>query len=216
VLIDEYNVSLEENGQSALAAALADLPDLIITDLMMPRFDGERCRVRAAPDFPHVPVLVLSAHGSTTCCAPTCSKPWSRTTSPKPFSPELRARVRNLVAVKRTVDILQEGAELPGLGRLQLTANLVESRKSLQKSLLALSFRPPLAGPLRQHRSGHRAGRPGGRILSANPALHVGYGKDEIGGVAGGHHRRIPAPHDREERSGLFDGALPNYQIQKR
>ena len=41
VLIDEYNVSLEENGQSALAAALADPSDLIITDLMMPQVDGE-------------------------------------------------------------------------------------------------------------------------------------------------------------------------------
>jgi CheY-like chemotaxis protein len=63
VLIDEYNVSLEEDGESALAAALADPPDLIITDLMMPRFDGERFvrALRAAPDFPHVPVLVLSA-----------------------------------------------------------------------------------------------------------------------------------------------------------
>jgi len=33
--------ALEENGQSALAAALADPSDLIITDLMMPQVDGE-------------------------------------------------------------------------------------------------------------------------------------------------------------------------------
>ena len=53
VLSDEYNVILREDGESAFQAALANPPDLIITDLMMPGWDGERF-VRALSDEPDV------------------------------------------------------------------------------------------------------------------------------------------------------------------
>ena len=63
VLIDDYNVALAANGAVALALALEDPPDLVITDLMMPLFDGEQFvrELRASGRFPNVPVLVLSA-----------------------------------------------------------------------------------------------------------------------------------------------------------
>ena len=222
VLIDEYNVSLEENGQSALAAALADPPDLIITDLMMPRFDGERFvrELRAAPDFPHVPVLVLSARVDDVL-RETLLEALVQDYVTKPFSPqELRARVRNLVAVKRTVDILQKELNSQASDICELTANLVESRKSLQKSLLALQVSDRRWLGLYDNTAvGIALADQSGRILSANPALQrmLGYGKDEIAGVSlvdiTEESQRLMTERNVQ---GLFDGALPNYQIQKR
>ena len=222
VLIDEYNVSLEENGQSALAAALADPPDLIITDLMMPRFDGERFvrELRAAPDFPHVPVLVLSARVDDVL-RETLLEALVQDYVTKPFSPqELRARVRNLVAVKRTVDILQKELNSQASDICELTANLVESRKSLQKSLLALQVSDRRWLGLYDNTAvGIALADQSSRILSANPALQrmLGYGKDEIAGVSlvdiTEESQRLMTERNVQ---GLFDGALPNYQIQKR
>lgn len=222
VLIDEYNVSLEENGQSALAAALADPPDLIITDLMMPQVDGERFvrELRATPDFPHVPVLVLSARVDDVL-RENLLEEWVQDYVTKPFSPqELRARVRNLVAVKRTVDILQKELNSQASDIGELTAGLVESRKSLQKSLLALQASDRRWLGLYDNTAvGIALADREGRILSANPALQrmLGYGKGEIVGVS------LVDITEESQRlmtgrsvQGLFDGALPGYQIQKR
>lgn len=222
VLIDEYNVSLEENGQSALAAALADPPDLIITDLMMPQVDGERFvrELRATPDFPHVPVLVLSARVDDVL-RENLLEEWVQDYVTKPFSPqELRARVRNLVAVKRSVDILQKELNSQASDIGELTAGLVESRKSLQKSLLALQASDRRWLGLYDNTAvGIALADRDGRILSANPALQrmLGYGKGEILGVS------LVDITEESQRlmtgrsvQGLFDGALPGYQIQKR
>ncbi len=222
VLIDEYDVSLEGNGESALAAALADPPDLIITDLMMPHFDGERFvrALRATPDFPHVPVLVLSARVDDVL-RETLLEALVQDYVTKPFSPqELRARVRNLVAVKRTVDILQKELNSQASDIGELTAGLVESRKSLQKSLLALQVSDRRWLGLYDNTAvGIALADRDGRILSANPALQrmLGYDKGEIVGVS---LVDITEPSQRpltgRNVQGLFDGALPAYQVQKR
>ena len=110
VLIDDYNVALAANGAVALALALEDPPDLVITDLMMPLFDGEQFvrELRASGRFPNVPVLVLSARADD-ALRESLLEELVQDYLTKPFSPqELRARVRNLVTVKRTVDILQK------------------------------------------------------------------------------------------------------------
>jgi DNA-binding response OmpR family regulator len=103
---------------------------------MMPRWDGERFvrALRAAPDFPHVPVLVLSARADD-ALRENLLEHLVQDYLTKPFSAqELRARARNLVAVKRTVDILQKELNSQASDIGELTAGLVESRKSLQRS----------------------------------------------------------------------------------
>jgi DNA-binding response OmpR family regulator len=58
-----YRVLTAENGETGLAAALAEKPDLILLDVMMPRLDGfALCRqLRAASNA--VPTLMLTAKG---------------------------------------------------------------------------------------------------------------------------------------------------------
>ncbi|HWO62722.1 MAG TPA: response regulator transcription factor [Umezawaea sp.] len=60
-----FLVELAHDGPSAVAAALANVPDLVVLDVMLPGFDGlEVCR-RIQAHQP-VPVLMLTARGDET------------------------------------------------------------------------------------------------------------------------------------------------------
>ncbi len=61
-----YNVETASNGQTGLDKAVATLPDLVITDISMPKMDGlQMCRnLKNNCDTCHIPVLVLSVQDS--------------------------------------------------------------------------------------------------------------------------------------------------------
>jgi DNA-binding response OmpR family regulator len=56
-----------ENGQKGWEAALASLPDLVITDVMMPELDGlSLCqRLKSHAATLHIPVILLTARAGT-------------------------------------------------------------------------------------------------------------------------------------------------------
>ncbi len=60
---DRYAISYAANGQEGLEKALALVPDIIITDLMMPGLDGlEVCRqIRSNEIINHIPIIVVTA-----------------------------------------------------------------------------------------------------------------------------------------------------------
>ncbi len=62
---DGYKVVLASNGEEAITKALAEKPDLVITDIRMPLKNGfEVCKaLRNDPILAHVPILILSAFG---------------------------------------------------------------------------------------------------------------------------------------------------------
>ena len=65
-LSTKYNVLVAPDGSQGLEIALAEYPDMIISDVMMPGIDGnELCR-RVKSDFAtsHIPVLLLTAQSS--------------------------------------------------------------------------------------------------------------------------------------------------------
>ena len=222
VLIDDYNVTLAAHGAEALEIALKDPPDLVITDLMMPHFDGERFvrELRASPCFTNVPVLVLSARADD-ALRETLLAELVQDYLTKPFSPqELRARVRNLVTVKRTVDILQKELNSQASDVCELTTSLVASRKSLQEGLVALQISERRWQGLYKNTAVGIALADGeGHILNANPALQrmLGYGEADIVGVS---FIDITEESQRAMTKrnvhGLFDGAIDNYHLQKR
>ena len=222
VLIDEYNVTLASNGAIALEIALDNPPDLVITDLMMPLCDGEQFvrELRASSRFPNVPVLVLSARADD-ALRESLLDGLVQDYLTKPFSPqELRARVRNLVTVKRTVDILQRELNSQASDVCELTAGLVASRKSLQDGLMALQISERRwLGLYNNTAVGIALADREGRILNANPALQrmLGYGEADITGVSfidiTEESLRATTTHNVH---GLFDGAIGNYHVQKR
>ena len=59
----KYNVLEAVNGAEGLNKATANLPDIIVTDVMMPEMDGvEMCKnLKANPETSHIPVLILTA-----------------------------------------------------------------------------------------------------------------------------------------------------------
>ena len=222
VLIDDYNVTLAANGALALEIALESPPDLVITDLMMPHFDGEQFvrELRASCRFPNVPVLVLSARADD-ALRETLLDELVQDYLTKPFSPqELRARVRNLVTVKRTVDILQRELNSQASDVGELTAGLVASRKSLQDGLVALQISERRwLGLYNNTAVGIALADREGQILKANPALQrmLGYGEADIVGVSfidiSEESQRVMT---KRNVLGLFDGAIGNYHVQKR
>lgn len=62
-LQDRYNLSYAANGQEGIDLALAHMPDIIISDVMMPVKDGfELCRVLKEEDLTsHIPIILLTA-----------------------------------------------------------------------------------------------------------------------------------------------------------
>jgi len=61
--LEGYRVLLAYDGAQGLALAVAERPDLVVTDVMMPRMDGLELieRLRRNPDTRRTPIVVLSA-----------------------------------------------------------------------------------------------------------------------------------------------------------
>jgi DNA-binding response OmpR family regulator len=61
--LEGYEMSTVSDGEAAVATAAAEVPDLIILDIMMPGIDGiEACRrIRANAATSQTPVLMFSA-----------------------------------------------------------------------------------------------------------------------------------------------------------
>ncbi len=58
-----YRVLVATEGSAALAAAQEELPDLVLSDLMMPNLDGRAlaAQLHANPQTTHIPVMLMSA-----------------------------------------------------------------------------------------------------------------------------------------------------------
>ena len=53
-----------ENGREALELVETQLPDMILTDLQMPEMNGLDLVTAVKDDFPHIPVILMTAQGS--------------------------------------------------------------------------------------------------------------------------------------------------------
>ncbi|MBX7115503.1 MAG: response regulator [Myxococcaceae bacterium] len=90
-----WDVEVVENGQLALEHALANPPDLILTDVMMPGLDGFSLlhKLRQAPQTQAIPVMMLSARAGEEATVESLQA-GAEDYLTKPFSPrELLARV---------------------------------------------------------------------------------------------------------------------------
>jgi len=221
VLADDYQVTLVENGELALQLVCAEPPDLVITDLMMPEMDGERfVHELRRQQTSHIPVLVLSARADD-ALRETLLEGFVQDYLTKPFSPqELRARVRNLVTVKRTVDILQKELNSQASDISELTSGLIASRKSLQEGMRALQISERRwQGFYENTAVGIALADADGRIMKANPALQrmLGYGPAEISGLSfvdiSEESEKAATRHNVQ---GLTRGQRGSYQLQKR
>lgn len=62
----EYQVTSASQGEEALERMASQLPDLLITDLIMPGMDGLELVRRVHYQYPHIPVILMTAYGDET------------------------------------------------------------------------------------------------------------------------------------------------------
>lgn len=67
ILSDKYDVFSAMDGVEGLEMAMKEKPDVLISDVMMPRKDGyELCGdIKSNPEFAHIPVILLTAKAET-------------------------------------------------------------------------------------------------------------------------------------------------------
>ena len=62
-LSPDYDITTCENGKAGLTTVLKTLPDLVISDIMMPEMDGTTMcqKIKGNPATNHIPVILLTA-----------------------------------------------------------------------------------------------------------------------------------------------------------
>lgn len=189
VLSQDYQIHFAADGEQALGKIDASAPDLIITDLMMPKIGGQLLvkEVRLNPRYSNTPILVLSAKADDGLRIRLLAESVQDYVI-KPFSAtELRARVRNLITMKLARDALQSELDSQSEDLSQLTQQIIGNRKALQQSHDALResearwravFANSAAGIVLTNEDGS--------ILSANHAFArmVGHSDDELAALS--------------------------------
>ncbi|HEY3266997.1 MAG TPA: ATP-binding protein [Armatimonadota bacterium] len=139
-LSDDFHVETAADGEEGLERAVALRPDLIVSDVMMPRKGGDELlrNVRALPLLAETPVLLITARADDEMRARLLGE-GAQDYVTKPFTPaELRARVVNLVAVKRAREALQEELTVQGQDLESLVTEVGVRRREQRAALEAL------------------------------------------------------------------------------
>ncbi|HJV84167.1 MAG TPA: ATP-binding protein [Noviherbaspirillum sp.] len=221
VLGSDYRVVPVADGSEALARALAEPPDLVVMDLMMPKLGGDRLvdAMRLHPTLANVPVLVLSAMANEELRLKLLSELVQDYVT-KPFSAhELRIRVSNLVIVKRAREALQKELATQNEDLAQLTEQFIASRQELQASHEALQESESRWRAVYENSAvGIVLTDVDGIIIEANPACQrmLGYAGAEMRGLS---LMEITSESDREATrfhiDQLVSGSVPEYRQQK-
>jgi two-component system, cell cycle response regulator len=105
-----FEVETASNGEEALRQVTADPPHLILLDVMMPVMDGYEVsrRIKRDPSLPFIPIILVTARDSTEDKVEGLDAGADDyLTKPINF-PELEARVRSMLRIKRLQDELDQ------------------------------------------------------------------------------------------------------------
>jgi len=140
-LSGEFRVASAFDGKQALLRLEHLLPDLIVTDFMMPHMSGDEFVhvLRTKPELIDIPVLVLTARDHIEVRVRVLSagvQDWLT----KPFTvPELVARARNLVSARRARSILRTELATREFDVGELAEQLAERKRRLESLAASLS-----------------------------------------------------------------------------
>src|SRR5919199_5406890 len=115
-----YEVVSAADGEEALVRVHAELPDLVLLDIMMPKLDGIEVlrRLKADASLPFIPVILLTAKADAKDVAAGLDAGGDDYLT-KPFDhAALIARVRSMLRIKALHDQVQaQAAELASWNR---------------------------------------------------------------------------------------------------
>ena len=141
-LASEYRTATAANGQEGLEQALALQPDLILSDVMMPYLSGDQLvqQLRTHPELDTTAVVMLTAKADDELRVKLLQQ-GAQDYLMKPFSvEELRARVGNLIAIKRVRDLLQQELASQNHDLEALMEEVSLRRRELQVALNAIKL----------------------------------------------------------------------------
>lgn len=100
-----YELSLVEDGYSALARVEKSPPDLILLDVMMPQMDGYEVtrQIRENSSLPFIPILLITAYEQSSAIEGLDAGADDFIRKPVDVG-ELLARVRSLLRLKHSID----------------------------------------------------------------------------------------------------------------
>lgn len=137
ILGDEYRVHLAHDGAEGLERARALRPDVILSDVMMPKLGGEELlrALRREPGLADVPVIFLTARADRSLPA-RLLEAGAADYMVKPMEPaELRARVRNVLDLTRTRRILEEETGSRDVRLQEMAQEIAIHRRRLQRTV---------------------------------------------------------------------------------
>jgi signal transduction histidine kinase/ligand-binding sensor domain-containing protein/DNA-binding response OmpR family regulator len=103
--IDSYRIIEANNGVEGFERAIAEIPDIIISDVMMPKMDGvEFCKkIKSEEKTSHIPVLLLTARSSDEYTIEGFESGADDYIT-KPFNaPILKIKIRNIVESRKFI-----------------------------------------------------------------------------------------------------------------
>lgn len=220
-LSTDYQVYVAPDGAVALELMCSALPDLLITDLMMPVMSGDTLvhEIRSTNDFAHIPIMVLSAKPDEKLRVKLLSESVQDYLL-KPFSAhELRARVSNLISMKIAGDALRKELSDQSNDIAQLTHRLIKSRHRLQQSNVALTASEARWKAVYENSAaGIVLTDAENRILHANPAFQriTGYTEDDLAQLS---IEQLTPPNERTQMkqrlARLLQGGGAEYSVER-
>jgi two-component system cell cycle response regulator len=136
-----YRIETAGNGEEALAKVLENPPHLILCDVMMPVMDGYEVsrRIKNHAELPYIPIILVTARDSTADKVEGLEAGADDyLTKPINF-PELEARVRSMLRIKRLQDELdQKNRELESTNQELEVANRKLRKLSITDGLTEL------------------------------------------------------------------------------
>jgi CheY-like chemotaxis protein len=99
ILSEEYDLVTAKDGCEALDQALAQRPDLILLDVIMPKMDGfEACKqIRASEAIKQTPIIIVTTRGETSNIEAAYENGCNDYVTKPIDSAELLAKVKKLI-----------------------------------------------------------------------------------------------------------------------
>jgi class 3 adenylate cyclase len=159
-----YQIVTASDGEEAIAATKAHLPDLILLDVMMPKLDGiEVCRrLRADHALPFIPIVLVTAKSDPKDVVTALEAGGDEYLTKPVDHASLVARVKSMLRIKALQDQVQEQAAQLKEWNRTLEQRVAQQLEEMQRlSRLKRFFSPQVADlilaggtddPLKSHR----------------------------------------------------------------